>query len=422
MKILDVQELKKQQFDSFRKRRTSQYIRFLDKSVDFVTYYSINSVESTYALENGSVDSYIGDDSPIKYSRIQNLPVYGISQILDLNDFEDDNGGLSNDSYQGELILLPEILTPKEGDAFILNVYDENRIFIVDEVKQPILKSKPHYLISYHIGIPEYLDKINKQVTEDFIAIFDNIGTQDKVIISSNDYDLKENYISIYKELSDYYKDTFFKKKLSIFEILLSEKTRNSNMNIHYIDKFLQKFMNDERIIVMDELLREPLVLDYNAVFDSNDYIPYKKSLYWAIKNKDISNMEDNKNYIYIDRINSPFTLLHGVNNNWYFTSEYYVDEDTKNSICLDENTIYLNFDEILSRYLNKDTSISKSEPYSRVLSIITNHLHNNQIMPGYFCGIIDAMDELQQYEFIPIILYIIRDQINSLTKLNIIL
>lgn len=415
MKILDVKELKKQQFDNFRKRRASQYMRFLDKSVDFVTYYSINAIESTYALENGNVDSYIGYDSPVKYSRISNLPVYGIQQIMDLNEFDDENSGLTNDSYEGDMILLPEILEPKEGDAFILNIYDENRLFVVNEVKQPILKAKPHYLLSFHIVPPEYLDKINKQVTEDFFAIFDNIGTQDKVVISSADYDMKENYIAIYKNFSEYYKNAFFKRKLSVFETLLPERTENTNRDIHYIDKFLQKFMTDERIIVMDKLLNDNLLLDYNNIFDSDDYIYYKKSLPWAIANRDISNMDDNKNYIYLDKINSPFALFHSYNDDWYFTSERY--DSVKYG-----NAVYFNFDEIIKRYMDKDVSISSEDPYTRVLSIITNHLHGNRIAPGYFSGIIGSMTTIQEYELIPIILFIIRSQIDMLTNLNIIL
>ena len=52
LKILNVQEYRKDQYDSYRKRRTSQFIKFLDKNVDFVTYFSINKAESTYSLEN----------------------------------------------------------------------------------------------------------------------------------------------------------------------------------------------------------------------------------------------------------------------------------------------------------------------------------------------------------------------------------
>ena len=52
------------------------------------------------------------------------------------------------------MILLPEIIEPCENDAFILNIFDENRIFMVNEVSQIILKSKPHYVVKFHIEPP----------------------------------------------------------------------------------------------------------------------------------------------------------------------------------------------------------------------------------------------------------------------------
>lgn len=413
MKILDVQELRKKQYDEFRKRRASQFIKFLDKDVDFVTYFSINKVESTYALENNNVDSYIGSDSPVRYNKINNLPVYGIAQINDSNGFDDENGGLTNDDFTGEMILLPNIIEPSEGDAFILNIFNENRLFIVNAVSQTILKSKPHYVLSYHIVPPEYLDKIVKQVSSEFNAIFDNIGTEDKVIISNNDYDLRENYKDIYKEFYDYYINSFFKEKLTLFEITLTDHQLVKDKEVHYIDKFLLKFMFDNRIIVLDELLRDNLLLDYNNLFDSNDFKTYKNSLYWAIYNRDISNMNEEWNFISIDKINSPFALSYSTNSNWYFTSEDFITRNN-NSFGLE-----FDFSTIINKYLQKDTSISRENPYTKVLSIIVNYMCGNTIMPGYFSGIIGNLTQVQEYELIPVIMYIIKEQINSLTKLN---
>ena len=412
MKILDVQELRKSQYDEFRKRRTSQFIKFLDKDVDFVTYYSINKAESTFEFENKNVDSYIGDDSPVRYNKINNLPVYGISPISDINDFDDENGGLTNDNFSGELILLPNIIEPCEGDAFIINIFNENRVFIVNTVSQTVLKSKPHYVVSYHICVPDYLNKLNKQVVSEFNAIFDNIGTQDKVVISNNEYNLRENYKDIYKDIYDYYINSFFKEKITLFEIILPNDTLLLDKEVHYIDKFLLKFMADERIIVMDELLRDSLILDYNNIFDSNDHKTYRESLYYAIINKDISHMKD-CNFISINKINSPFTLSYATNSNWYFTSESFITK-TDNSFGVE-----FDFNTIISRYLQKDTSINRNNSYTRVLSIIVNYMHGNQIMPGYFSNMIGSLTQLQEYELLPIIMYIIKEQINSLTKLN---
>ena len=47
MRIMDVQEFKTDQYENYRERRTSQFIKFLDKDVDFVTYFQINKNIST---------------------------------------------------------------------------------------------------------------------------------------------------------------------------------------------------------------------------------------------------------------------------------------------------------------------------------------------------------------------------------------
>lgn len=414
MKILDVQEYRKVQYEDFRKRRTSQFIKFLDKNVDFVTYYSINKAESTYSLENRDVDSYIGLDSPIRYNKINNLPVYGFPIITDENTYEDTDGGLSNDGYEGEIILLPDIMEPCEGDAFILNSFNPNRIFIVNSVTQTILKSKPHFVIRFHIGIPEYLDQLNKQVIGEYNAIFDNIGTQDKVIISNNEYSLRESYKEIYSEFSQYYKNAFFKSKISLFELSLDNIEENNCQYRHFIDKFLQKFMQDNRIIIMDDLLKDTLMLDYNNIFDSNDYFVYKKSIFWAIINKDISNIPENCNFIYMDKINSPFALTTATNSQQYFTSEDFFEKGTQYSFGVD-----FDFNQIVKRYLSRDTSIDSDNPYTRVLSIIVNYMYNNTIMPGYFSNIIGELTPIQEYELIPVLMYIIKEQINNLIRMS---
>ena len=47
------------------------------------------------------------------------------------------------------------------------------------------------------------------------------------------------------------------------------------------------------------------------------------------------------------------------------------------------------------------------------------NHMKNVPILPGYFCGLYGEMDLLKEYMYIPIILFIIRDQINGISNME---
>ena len=58
MRIMDVQEFRTDQYERYRERRTSQFIKFLDKDVDFVTYFHINKNLSTTEYGNNNIDSY----------------------------------------------------------------------------------------------------------------------------------------------------------------------------------------------------------------------------------------------------------------------------------------------------------------------------------------------------------------------------
>ena len=410
MRILDVQDFKTDQYENYRERRTSQFIRFLDKDVDFVTYYQINKNLSTTEYGNNNIDSYIGEDSPVRYNKINNLPVYGIPVIDQRNEYDIDNLGFNEDSFSGELIMLPNIIEPSEGDCFIIDIFSRRQFFQVTQVEQVILKSKPHYVLQYHIGIPDYLPQLNKQVVEEYNAIFDNIGTHDKVVISTQEYNLKSHYIDIYKDMMQYYKNKFFKDKTTTFEIKVMMNDACETI-VKYVDTFLTYFMEKERIIVRDELTKSTLMLDYNNLYGSEDYKHYNSTIYKAIVDRDISKLEQTA-YIILKQLDSPFALITGRTNEKYYLSDYYSDAEP--SECT-YNIVYDN-SEIIYKAKSNDTSVDESA-HSRVMAILVNYFRNTIIMPGYFTNICGELDDLEEYLYIPILLYIIREQIKGITN-----
>ena len=415
MRIMDVQKFIGEQYRDNERRRISQYTRFLDKHVDFFTYFSINKVLSTTSIGNFAVDSYIGRDSPVRYNRINNFPLYGFPLFTDENSYGEDGAGLNMDDYGGEVIMLPEIIEPSEGDCFILDIYDTNRFFIVTEVRQVALKGKSHYILSFISGIPDYLPQLKRQVVDVYNAIFDNIGTEDRVVISNKDYQLKANYESTYKSMYTYYIHKFFNKRKTLFQVNIN----NGSVPINYTDTFCTKFMEDNRIIVMDKLLKECLVLDYNKLYENSDFFEYADTIYWAIEHKDYRRLKST-NYITIKKMISPFSLSISQNDSDVYLSEIY----TENSFCDYEensyNSIAYDFTSITNRITANSIYIS-DEPVDRCISIIVRYLNDDSMInPGYFSAInFDEMSELDQYLLIPIILFIIRYNIYGLTHLN---
>lgn len=416
MRIMDVQKFIGTQYKDNERRRVSQYTRFLEKHVDFVTYFSINKVLSTTSIGNFAVDSYIGKDSPVRYNKINNFPIYGFPLFTDENSYDEDNAGLNMDNFEGEITMLPEIIEPSEGDCFILDMYDKNRFFIITEVRQISLKGKSHYVLSFISGIPDYLPQLKNQVVDEYNAIFDNIGTEDRVVISNKDYKLKFIYEQIYKFLYDYYIHKFFNRRNTLFQVSVDIGTTP----INYTDIYCTKFMQNNRIILMDKLLKDCLVMDYNKIYDDNDYFDYMNTLYWAIENKDIRKLKKS-NYITIKKMISPFSLSISQYDSDVYISELYnlnniIDYDTQNNY----NSIEFNFADIVDR-INSNKFYISDNTVDKCISLIVRYLNDDKIiLPGYFSSIeFDTMNELEQYLLIPIVLFIIRYNIYGLTHLN---
>ena len=77
-------------------------------------------------------------------------------------------------------------------------------------------------------------------------------------------------------------------------------------------------------------------------------------------------------------------------------------------------------FSDILDRIEKNKIYISDDER-DKLISIIVRYFSGETtISPGYFTDIeLDDVDEVYQYMLLPIILYIIRDNIYGLTRLN---
>lgn len=222
----------------YEDKLNSAFTRFLETTPTYVTYYNINTIESTVDLGFVNVDKILGPTSPLRYSEVKNLPIYGMEAIqLDID--EGDEG--LNSSYDGELIILPDTITPYPDDFFILEHKGYNFLFRVTGVNYDTIKSNNFYKISFTIKYvtPEDSKKILDQVTNKYTCIVDNIGTEDKCIIEDGMYALLMRMKDIYEEISNRYKLFYYSKKYNV--IMYYECDYKYGVYDRYINHFIQK-------------------------------------------------------------------------------------------------------------------------------------------------------------------------------------
>ena len=221
----------------YEEKLNTQYTRFLDQTPTYVTYYNINTIETTVDLGFSNVEKILGQGSPIRYSEVKNLPVYGMEQIqLQLDEGEE---GL-NSSFDADLIILPDTIQPYPDDFFIIEHKGYEFLFRVTGVEYDTIKSNNFFKIQFAVKYvtSEESKKILNQVTEKYTCIVENIGTQDRCIIEDDEYALLMKMKEYYNLISERYKLFYYRKKYNsfVFASVNGELTYD-----RYLSMFIQK-------------------------------------------------------------------------------------------------------------------------------------------------------------------------------------
>ena len=101
----------------YEKRLQSPYNRFIDRAPTYVTLYHISNNDTTVGEGWKDTDGLLGPNSSLRFNKITNFPLYGISQIVPNLD-ENDQG--LDIQYEGECIFLPHTIKPFQNDFFVI--------------------------------------------------------------------------------------------------------------------------------------------------------------------------------------------------------------------------------------------------------------------------------------------------------------
>lgn len=151
----------------------------------------------------------IGTKSPLRYNKIYNFPLHGIENIqLQLNDTE---MGLDSE-YEGEAIILPNTLHPTVDDFFVIDYLSKKYLFRITQYAYDTIKSNNYYKVNfelYGVDIDKTAD-LEKQVVKIYYCKAENIGTDDKVFLTSEENEAQNDIMSLYKSLSEDWLGLFY--------------------------------------------------------------------------------------------------------------------------------------------------------------------------------------------------------------------
>lgn len=238
-----------------------------------VTYYHIDNTTSTANPGDGTVDKLLGDESPIRYNKIDNFPVVGLREILPSKDEID--GGLVDMSFDGEVIIFPNTIDPTPYDFMVYTFpTGESITFAITDVEMGSVKSNSYYKVSIvlkDINDNDTIDKLDKQVSDTYVTELDNVGTQDKCIIQSTKYEKIASIIKIMEYICEQYVDIFYNRR---YNALIH---RHKDFKYVTYDPYLTKFVIDNKILDLQSTYFINLV-QYDTRFEVSRM--YNKTIY----------------------------------------------------------------------------------------------------------------------------------------------
>ena len=406
-----------------------------------VTYFNIDDTMSTADLGTETPDKMLGEDSPFRFNRIDNLPMYGLRDILPSK--EEIDMGLVDMSLDMETFLLPNTIKPNIGDYFVyrMKYLDTFLTFRVNDFEFTTIKSNGYYKLDISIkdiNDDNTLKKVEDKVVGEYTANLDNIGTQDKCIIENKVSDTLMRFDMITSSLMEQYVDTFWDDKYNSFLY------RNEDSGYVSYDPYLKEYLcrtglvdiqDSKYIVLINYDSRDTTRRNYNKSIYRNIELQDKTKIHKLIRVPvSFPTTTTNPFYFYgedtaftidlnIDYINVssdkffyvPSELIERIKTNTIVDRCEVInhikdDSDIVENISGDDHKIYGSDDNTYSyiywnliiKYLNKDNCY--------------NLLSEANVSMEDICNISVDYD-YETYIYLPIIIYIIKQYMKFLTN-----
>lgn len=382
--------------DGLKAKLDNPYYIFTDKKACIVDYYNRNINKSTLDEGTKHVYSPIGDNSPTKYNLIKDAYLYGIERmVVNLNN---DEYGLESDPIEGDAIVLPNTFIPYPDDYFVIIHTDQKLLFRVLAVTTDTLENGANfYRLQYKLDRLDDSD-IVKLVDGEYRMIINNIGTNFKAVIRSNDYELIEVLDNDILTLKKYYKSLFYNNKVQTFTFMLN--------NNYFYDPFMIEFLIRNKILEGDD---EYTYISHQAVLPKTFAIDYDKTFFRSIELQDPKKISYNNSAIGV-AISDVHSLM-SCRLETYFMLQYQYNPSGLN------NQITIFDPDMLEKIRNNEYYEIGDDKF--IYNFIIAYF-NNKPIDSKMVKLIEDIDyntNLTIFYLVPILIYVLEHYIKNLLK-----
>ena len=381
-----------------KSRLNNPFYIYGDRKPTIVTYYNINHNAST--IDKGSSTLYddIGQNSSLRFNKIENFHLYGLEKInvnLDVGEY-----GLES-PIEGEALILPNTIVPVPGDMFIINhVIDKPYIFMVTGIGIDTLYTGANfYKISYKLTRTD-MDALTSLETVQTIKRFTykagNVGTTLTPLIESNQAELIDKIEDNIDTLLNYYMNLFYKNSVQNFIL--------EYQHMYLYDPYLIEFMIRNKLFALSG--NNYFHVEQAVYIGDTFALEYDHSIFKDIEIKK-SNMRLNS--VYPVPVDDPNSLLVDRLESYYKLSNKVMYKDYDNPIN------WLDMD-LLDRVINNELYDEDSNLYYRNLLILYMNNKEFDITDKIMNSIMDLEFNYTKELFYmnPILVFILKSYVNK--------
>ena len=376
---------------TIQKVKNANYV-FNNKPPVLCNWYNIDKEATTFDEGTGAEYVAIGKNSPIRYKLIKDAVFYGqgIQIELDLEYDEDGLGASTLPSISG--IVLPNTWIPYQGDHFTLKQAGKEYIYKVIAVSYDTIDNNNN-IYKFDAQLDQTGDSyINKQITDTYRFIVNNVGTSYNAVIKETIYDCIDTLDKMLIQIKNYYISLFYNDSVQTF----TYKGQYGNIYDPFMIEFL---MRNDILNGSDEYIYVHHELPENRTFS----IEYNDSLFRALETKTKERFTNQK--CCAELIRDQYSLFASV------SEEYYVIKHQDIGMF-----IFNPVDSVLISNVkfNEEFDINNPKSY---YNIITKFFNNSPINSSIVSILerIDFKPTIDLFYSIPMIIYIIEYSIKNL-------
>jgi hypothetical protein len=295
--------------NEYLKSRNTTYNTFNKQKSLSVTYYSIDLNNSTHDANLFTVNSMIGSESPIKYIKIANFPLFNfeISQEFDQL-FDMDNG--TTVELEGSAIVVNSSIRPNVEDFFIIedsitlskvllrvkNTATNTLGFVENVLEADTIGSGSYKISFYKYKVLEEIEEsLVKQISNELI-FNERVSLEENRLVFSKlvDYEVEAKTELLLSTIVSKVKNAYFDYKTGCYRLVLDRYDNYANPNKPkiFIDQLLNLFIMENKLFENAANQYEETVFFRDLTKYGINCIPLKHPMSWIYKAESIETMQ----------------------------------------------------------------------------------------------------------------------------------